>query len=135
MDCDGGDHGALASLRPEMRKTWLARHPLPREVPYYSIVAMPAPARVSTGLKPSCRLLSDIDPRNDGNLLFYDQVIPASTLLGYANADHWAIATDLTQSPAALVRSVADRNAFPRAALLEAALRYVEEDLRDGPGR
>jgi hypothetical protein len=49
-------------------------------------------------------------------------------LLGYVNADHWAIATDLGSSPSAVVRSLADRNDFPREVLLEAVLRFFEID-------
>jgi hypothetical protein len=36
--------------------------------------------------------LSQVDSRNDSQVIFYDQVIPGSVLLGYLNADHWAIA-------------------------------------------
>jgi hypothetical protein len=74
-------------------------------------------------------MLSRIDQRNDGNLLSQDQVIPQGTLLGLVNADHWAVMSNLQASPLAGVRWLADRNDFPRTALLEAALRYVEEQL------
>jgi hypothetical protein len=132
LKCRDGDMGALQSLRPTVRRTWLAHNRLPDAVRYYSIVALPEPARVSSGLKISYKRLSEIDARNDGNLLYYDQVVPQSTLLGYANADHWAIATDLGASPYAVIRQLADQSAFPRAEMLEAALRFIEEDLRAG---
>jgi len=54
-------------------------------------------------------------------------VIPQGTLLALVNADHWAVMTDMQSSPKAAVRALADRNDFPRPALVEAALRYVEE--------
>ncbi len=130
LHCKDGDGGALESLRPSVRRNWLAKNPLPDDVPFYSIVALPSPERISRGLRATHNLLSDIDPRNDGNLLFYDQVIPRSTLLGYANADHWAIATDLGSSPYALVRNLADKSDYPREALVEAVLRFVEADLK-----
>jgi hypothetical protein len=129
LECKDGDGGALDSLRPSVRRAWLANNPLPAEVAYYSVVALPTPDRISRGLKAAHNILSDIDPRNDGNLIFYDQVIPGSTLLGYANADHWAISTDMGTSPYAIVRSLADKSDYPREALLEAALRFVEMDL------
>jgi hypothetical protein len=132
LECKDGDGGALESLRPSVRRTWLANNPLPEDVAYYSIVGLPTPDRISRGLKAAHNVLSDIDPRNDGNLIFYDQVIPGSTLLGYANADHWAISTDLGTSPYALVRSLADKSDYPREALLEAVLRFVEQDLETG---
>jgi hypothetical protein len=102
-------------------------------VRFYSIVAMPEPARVSSGLRLTYDKLADIDARNDGNLLYFDQVIPGGALLGYANADHWAIATDLADSQYTLVRQLANRNDYPRKALIEAALRFVEEDLGSSP--
>lgn len=129
LKCRTGDGGALVSLRPRVRQDWLSKNQLPAGVSFYSIVALPTPERVSSGLKPSYTLLSRIDPRNDGNLLFYDQVIPGSTLLGYVNADHWAIATNLGASPYALVRKLANKSDFPREALVEAALRFIEQDL------
>jgi len=131
LQCEDGDAGALTSLSPQVRRNWLAENPLPERVPLYSVVALPTPERVSRGLKASYHLLSDIDPRNDGNLIYYDQVIPGSTLLGYVNADHWAISTDLGASPYALVRSLADQSDFPREALAEAVLRFVELDSED----
>ncbi len=132
LQCKDGDAGALESLSPRVRRNWLAGNPLPESVSFYSIVALPTPDRISAGLKTSYNQLSDIDPRNDGNLIFYDQVIPGGTLLGYANADHWAIATDLGASPYALVRKLADKSDFPREVLMEAVLRFVERDLQRG---
>jgi hypothetical protein len=124
-----GDRGAIASLSRSARQRWLSRHPLPLEVHYYSVIAMPEPWRVSLGLRVPYELLSGI-ARNDGNLLVRDQIIPGSTLLAYVNADHWAVGADLAASSDQAVRAAADRNDFPRAQTLEAALRFVEEDLR-----
>ena len=130
LQCKDGDGEALASLRPSVRRNWLANHRLPETVRFYSLVSLPAPDRISAGLKPTYNLLSDIDARNDGIVIFYDQVIPGSTLLGYVNADHWAIATNLGESPFALVRALASEGDFPREALLEAVLRFVELDMQ-----
>ena len=38
-----------------------------------------------------------IDGRNDSQVIFYDQLIPGSTLLGYLNADHWAVAVAIAR--------------------------------------
>lgn len=127
LGCRSGDLGGLESLSPVRRRAWLAEHALPEGVRYFSVVALPQPDRISLGLKIPHALLSRTDARNDGQLIYSDQVVPHSTLLGYANADHWAMATDLTRSKSAIVRTVADRNDYPRAALLESALRYAEE--------
>jgi hypothetical protein len=97
---------------------------------FYSLVTYPEKDQISTILKPAYDKLSQVDSRNDGQLIFYDQVIPGSILLGYLNADHWAIAVPLNRSHP-FIRSVfIDKNAFPRKVLLEAIVRFVEEDLR-----
>ncbi len=127
--CLPGDGGAVASLRPGIRKTWLAQHPLPPGVPYYSLVTFPQPERISSVLKSSYRKLSRVDARNDSQVLFYDQVIPGSALLGYLNADHWALAVPIARSHPLLGSTLVNHNDFPREALLEAVLRMVEEDL------
>lgn len=132
MRCDAGDLGALDSLVPEGRQRWLADHPLPASVRYYSLVALPGPGRISPGLVLGHRLLSRIDPRNDGNVLFTDQVIPGATLLGYANADHWTIASNLSGSANPIVRAAAGAMPFPRRAMVEALVETIRADLAAG---
>jgi hypothetical protein len=129
--CSTGDGGAIESLRPETRKNWLARNPLP-DLPYYSLVTFPDPERISAVLKFSYEKLSRVDARNDGQVLFYDQVIPGSTLVAYINADHWALTVPVARSHGILGATFVDHNDFPREALLEALLRFVEEDLAAG---
>ena len=119
----------MASLRPAVRKAWLAANPLPREVRFYSLVTLPQPERISSVLQGSYTKLSRVDGRNDSQLIFYDQVVPGSTLLGYANADHWAVVVPIARSHDTLASMFVSQNAYPREALLEATLRFVEEDL------
>lgn len=102
---------------------------MPRGFPYYSLVTYPSPERISSVLGPSYDKLSRIDARNDGQLLFYDQVIPGSTLLGYLNADHWALVVPVARSHSMLGSTFVDQNDFPREALLEALLRFLDEEL------
>ena len=52
-------------------------NPLPADLRYYSLVTFPDPERISSVLKSGYRKLSRIDGRNDGQMVFYDQVIPA----------------------------------------------------------
>ena len=108
-----------------------ARHqnPLPQNIPFYSLVTYPNPERISTVLLSSYEKLSRVDARNDGQLLFYDQVIPGSTLLGYVNADHWALTVPIARSHSIIGSTFVDQNQYPREALLEAVLRFVEEEL------
>ena len=127
--CTPGEGSAVESLRPKVRKTWLSTHSLPQDFPYFSLVTYPNPERISSILKGSYKKLSQIDARNDGQLLFYDQVIPGSTLLGYVNADHWALVVPVARSHSMLGATFVDHNDYPREALLEAVLRFVEEEL------
>ena len=60
-------------------------------------------------------------------------MVPASTLLGYLNADHWAIGLPLVRDRPELAAQL-NRNAFPRELVLEAIVKYVEDDLQ-GFGR
>jgi dienelactone hydrolase len=127
--CDSGDGGGVASLRPAVRRAWLAQNPLPGGVPYYSVVTFPQPERISSILQGSYAKLARIDGRNDSQMLFYDQVIPGSTLTAYLNADHWAVAVPIARAHSSVASLFVTQNAYPREALVEALLRFVEEDL------
>lgn len=133
--CESGDAGAVESLRPATRRAWLAMNRLPVDVHYYSLVTFPQPERISSVLKSSYRKLARIDARNDSQVIFYDQVIPGSDLMGYINADHWALAVPIARSHAMVGSLFVTENAYPREALLEALLRFVEEDLSSNGGR
>ena len=130
--CGPGDGGAVASMRTETRRAWLAQNPLPDGVRYYSLVTFPHPDRISSILKPTYNQLARVDGRNDGQVIFYDQMIPRGTLVGFVNADHWAIAVPIARTHEIIGASFVDQNAYPREALLEAVLRFVEEDLAGG---
>lgn len=131
-ECDVDDSGALESLIPSVRRSWLERHQLPQNIHYYSVVAFPEPGRISAGLKPSWRRLGKLsDARNDGQLVFYDQVIPGSGILAFANADHWAMAVPVARQHRFASSTFASHNDFPREVMLEALLRFIEEDLAE----
>jgi dienelactone hydrolase len=128
--CDTGDGGAVEALRPQVRQAWLAQNgALPDGVRYFSLVTLPQPERVSLMLRPSRNKLARVDARNDSQVLFYDQIVPGSTLMGYLNADHWAIAIPLSRTHTAIAATLVTQNAYPREALMEAVLRFVEESL------
>lgn len=129
-ECDRGDGGALESLKPSVRQQWLASNPLPRSIRFYSLVAHPGPDQISSVLRGSYDKLAQVDPRNDSQMIYYDQLIPGSTVLGYLNADHWAVGVPIARSHPAIASLLVDKNAFPREVLLEALIRYIEEDLR-----
>jgi pimeloyl-ACP methyl ester carboxylesterase len=128
-DCDAGDNAAVASLHPDLRNAWLAANPLPADLRYYSVVTLPGQARVSRALVPTYHTLAKVDPRNDGQVIYSDQIVPGSVLLGFVNADHWAVALPIDRSHAVIGGLFVNHNDYPREAMLEAVLRFVEEDI------
>ena len=128
-ECEPGDEGALESLKPEVRKSWLASHSLPDSIRYYTVITYPDAEHLSSILKLSYDKLSQVDSRNDSQVIFYDQVIPGSVLLGYLNADHWAVAVPFNRNHPFIASTFIDKNAFPREVLAEAIVRFIEEDL------
>ena len=129
-DCPPGSGvEAVDSLRRSARLAWLAAHDLPRGVRTYSLAAFAGPDDMSAALLPFYRILAQVEPRNDGLVIASDAVIPGSTLLGHPNADHLAVAMPFAANTPVLAATMMTRNDYPRAVLLEAALRYVEEDL------
>jgi hypothetical protein len=128
-DCDKGDGGGVESLRPATRIAWLEQNELPPSISYYSIVTMPGRESISRVLGSSYKKLAKIDARNDSQVIYGDQFLPGSTFVAALEADHWAVALPINRSHPAIARSLVDQNAFPREALLEAVLRFIEEDL------
>jgi len=130
-ECSAGDHNALNSMRPDTRKAWLAENTLPEGITYYSLSTYPDPERISSILRGTYKKLGKVDARNDSQVIFYDQFIPGSTLVGYLNADHWALAVPIARTHDIVGEILVDRNDYPREALHEALLRFIEEDLGD----
>jgi len=124
-----GDNDAVASLRTDVRQQWLEDNPLPEDLPFYSLVTFPEEDRISWGLKNSWVLLGEKDIRNDTQVIAFDQIVPGSTLLALVNADHWAIAVAVERSHPLIGGTVINRNDYPREALIEALMRYLEETL------
>lgn len=127
--CFSADLGAVESLRRSVRLRWFATHTLPKTVQYYSVATYAKRDNISNFLRAGFDELSRIDPRNDGKMLYYDQIIPGSRLLGFVNSDHWAAAVPISHDHPLLENLIADKNAFPREVLLEAVIRHVEENL------
>jgi hypothetical protein len=110
-------------------------HQLPGTVQYYSLVTFARREQISFGLRGTYDELAKIDPRNDSQMLFYDQIIAGGALLGFVNADHWAVALPISRVRPGLAATVINRNEFPREILLEAIVRHVEERLLAVPTR
>jgi pimeloyl-ACP methyl ester carboxylesterase len=129
LECPPGDGGAIESLKQSTRQQWLSRHQLPLSIRYFSIVGFAERERISVILRGGYDKLAFVDPRNDGQLVFWNAVIPGGMLLGYVRADHWAIAMPFSQDLPALSTTFINHNDFPREILLEAIIRFVEENL------
>lgn len=131
--CDAGSGEEIHDLRRDVRLEWWRKHGRALSIPVFALVAAPRPDRVSPATRATYRQLARIDPRNDGKLLAQDQIVPGGYLLGYANADHWAVAIPLAERLPSL--SWAYRDDVPRAALVHAAIEVVAETLRAASGR
>jgi len=77
--------------------------------------------------------LARLDPRNDGKLLAQDQVVAGGYLLGFANADHWAVAVPLEEALPSW--SLLYRDNVPRPALVRGAIDVVAQTLQKQAGK
>ena len=122
-DCAAGSGDEIDDLRPEVRLGWWRRNWHAVTVPVFALVAAPRPDRVSPATRATYHLLAQVDARNDGRLIWSDQIVPGGYLLGYANADHWAVVAPVAEAMPAL--SFAFRDGVPRLALVRAAIEVV----------
>ena len=108
-ECEKKDYKALETLSPANRDAWFAEHTLREHIRYYSVVFLPDPENISNGLQHSHKKLGAMkDGRNDSQLVFYDQVIPGWTILGFLNADHWAMSVSIARQPEVSQATFAD---------------------------
>jgi hypothetical protein len=124
-ECEPGDGRVLESLKRSVQFPWLAVNPLPHNVQYYSIVAFTNRENVQPGLLLTYDLLRNTDPRNDGQVIFYDQVIPGASLMGYINMDHWAIAVPVKEKMVSPTWAAASNHPHVRALLFEAMILFL----------
>jgi hypothetical protein len=127
--CPPGDGEVIRSVDPMVATRWLASNPLPTSVRYYSITGFTTREHMARSLVPTWKILNRTDVRNDGQVVAADAVIPGSTLLGYANADHWGIAESLEEVRTFLAARP-DPTPFPLEALLRSIVMFVSDDLR-----
>ncbi len=127
--CPPGDGGVLDSLSRTQQFRWLATHPLPEHVNYYSLASFARYEDVQLPLRVTYKLLETINPLNDGQLLSIDQLIPGSALLGYVNADHWTVAIPAEDKYSNRDPELRDRNRKLRSLLFEAMILLLSESL------
>jgi hypothetical protein len=126
--CGPGDHGVLDSLRVKVRTQWLARHRLPANVRYFSVGSISVPDQTARLMFMTKSDLDRAEALNDGQTIFYDQLLPGSVLLGYAHGDHWAVVLPLQEKWPYWGGNSAKTH-YPRDLLLEAVVLYVGETL------
>ena len=136
-ECPPGDGEVMSSLTPEAATQWLEANPLPVGVRFYSLAAFTTREHVARALLPFWKQLGGVDARNDGQVVATDAAIPGSTLLGYANADHWGVAQTIeTEHPVLAARQ--DPELFPLEQLFVAVVAFIGDDLaqnaRSGSG-
>jgi hypothetical protein len=124
--CPPRDVGGTDNLTRNEQMNFLLNKGLPPSIRLYSLVSFASSSRSSAPLLPFNNLLNRIDPRNDGQMI-YDPVLPNSTLLGYVNADHWAIALPFNRL-ATPWKKVVSHSSFPREILIESVLIFIDED-------
>ncbi|HSF07552.1 MAG TPA: hypothetical protein VLG10_17365 [Methylomirabilota bacterium] len=129
--CKAGTGDELRDLQRDVRLAWWQRHRSALTIPLFSIVAAPREERVSPILRLPYRKLARVDPRNDGQLLWHDQIVPGGYLLGYVDADHWGIVMPLSQALPMAAAVVYD--GVPRTTLVTGALEVVNRVLAAAP--
>lgn len=130
--CQGDLSDGFKSLSVEKRRQFLSQYPKPY-VPTYSIPAVADKDKVSKAMMQSWTLLNSFSIRNDAQLTEADAIIPGSIYLGAARSDHFALALPLENIQGGVLKPFLDKNSYPRATLLESALRIVLEDLNAPP--
>ena len=119
-----GTGAEIDDLRREPRLAWWRCYGAGIGIPLFSLVAVPRPEHVSPMLSAMHARLAASDPRNDGQLLWYDAIAPLGSLLCYVNADLWTIAIDFNHQVPLMAGLF--RDDVPRSALVEAAIEVVD---------
>jgi hypothetical protein len=129
--CAPGSGEEIHDLRRDVRLEWWRVNRQAVTVPVFALVAAPRPDRVSPATRLSFDRLARLDPRNDGKLLAQDQIVAGGYLLGFANADHWAVAVPLDEALPSW--SLLYRDNVPRPALVRGAIDVVAQTLQALP--
>jgi len=128
--CPSGDGQMVASLTRPRNLRGLAENPLPTHVRYFSLGAYTDSRHTARALRMLFASdLARMEPRNDGQTLYYDQVIPGSVLLGYLNGDHWDVVIPLRERMPFFAGNSVGSPDFPRAELLKSIVLFLEQHL------
>ena len=130
--CQGDVAKGFRSLQRRVRMDFLARNPNPY-VPTYSLPAIADKSNMSKALANAAPIIAAFDRDQDGQLTRGDAIVPGSKLLGAARSDHFALALPFEKAKGSQFGAMMDKNHYPRAALLEAMVRLVVQDLAAKP--
>lgn len=125
----GDRDNGIDSMRRQVRQEFLARtEPMWRA---YSITAVSDRQNTSAALKGLWDRIAPYSLDQDSHIVERESIVPGGRFLGRALGDHWAVAMPFHNNPKVTADALkfVDRNRFPRAALIEAAVRVVTEDL------
>ncbi|HEY7498874.1 MAG TPA: hypothetical protein VH740_10190 [Vicinamibacterales bacterium] len=132
--CELGDGLGYRSLERPTRQVFFRDHLAEvNALRSYSISAVASRADTSRILQGLWDYQSRFSIDQDTHVIADDAVVPGAALLAQANGDHWAVASPVELSKNERLRRRADKNHYPRAALIEAALRFIVQDLKVNP--
>ena len=121
-----GAPNAIDSMRRQVRQEFLAAHEQ-LSTPAFSLSAVSTEEGTSKILKGLWKRILPHALEQDSHIVEREAIVPGGTFLGRALGDHWAVAMPFDPNPkvSAKALKVIDQNKFPRAALIEAAVRMV----------
>ncbi|MEJ6004171.1 hypothetical protein WG899_01310 [Paucibacter sp. AS339] len=123
--CSASDGQEVSSVTQRESVAWLVANPPPASMRYHSVVGFVPSHEVGISLRPFHSALNNIDPRNDGQLLSRDAILPGSSLLAEARADHWDIALPRERHPSAWMRASTSERGYPREALFRSMVKWT----------
>jgi hypothetical protein len=129
-DCRIEDLGGIDSMRRADRNAFLRHWAPPESLQSYSIVGVADADHVSKPLRTMWTLESNYTLDQDSQMAAEEAILPGARFLGAAVADHWALALPFSEHADPKIRARVDHNRFPRVALLEAIVRFVDRDVR-----
>ena len=124
--CEIKENGGVASMRRESRNAFLRTWSPPQGLHSYSIVGIVDEQHTSTPLLLGWRRQHLYSIDQDSQMIAEEAIIPGARFLGVARGDHWAMALPFFEHANAEYRKKVNWNRFPRTALLEAIVRYVD---------
>lgn len=125
LDCTPSDGQELKGMTRSESIAWLENNPLPAALRLHSVLAYASHDMIGPALRPTYRFLATFDPRNDGQVIASDAILPGGALLAEARADHWGVALPLDRHPNFAVRMLSAPRAYPREALLRTIVKWV----------